>query len=139
MKRFLAPLLAGVALAAACSSTPVDPSQAIAGTWTLSTINGQTLPFVWQSQDANNNVSFVAGTLTLQADRTFTDHTDFSVKVDGVPQAQPLESSGTWLLVGDTLTLSPAEAPQYTMMWNRSDRLIQSFDQLMLLYRKESP
>jgi hypothetical protein len=135
--------LAGVALVllsgAACSSGPVDPSDAIAGTWSLSTINGQTLPFVWQSQDENNSVSFASGTLTLRADKTYTDHTDFSVKVDGASQTQPLESSGTWTLVDNTLTLTPAEAPPYSMTWDGSDRLSQNFDQLMLLYHKESP
>ncbi len=122
-----------------CSSGPVDPSQAIAGTWSLSTINGQTLPFVWQSQDENNSVSFASGTLTLRADRTYTDHTDFSVKVDGTAQSQPLESSGTWSLSGSILTLTPTESPPYSMTWNGSDRLTQDFDQLMLLYHKESP
>ena len=139
MKRTLAAIL-GIALAASsCSSGPTDPSAAIAGTWSLSTINGQTLPFIWQSQDADNNVSFAAGTLTLRTDGTFTDHTDFSVKVDGTAQSQPLETSGNWSLTGNTLTLTPTESPEYTMVWNQSDRLTQSFDQLMLLYHKESP
>jgi hypothetical protein len=136
MKRFLAAAFGLVVLGTACSSTPADPSEAIAGTWSLSTVSGQTLPVVWQSQDANNSISFAAGTLTLRADRTFTDHTDFSVKVDGVSQNQPLELSGTWVFTESTLTLTPAEAPQYTMTWNGSDRLTQTFDQLMLLYRK---
>lgn len=139
MKRILAAAVGLVILGTACSSEPTDPSEAITGTWSLSTINGQTLPFIWQSQDANNNVSFVAGTLTLRSDGTFTDHTDFSVKVDGTPQTQPLETSGNWSLAGNTLTLTPAELPQYTMTWNESDRLTQSFEELMLLYHKESP
>lgn len=137
MKRMLA-IGCLALLGAACSSGPIDPSEAIAGTWELSTINGQTLPFVWQTQDANNSVSFASGTLTLRSDGTFTDHTEFSVKVDGTNQSQPLESSGTWKISADTLTLTPTEAPEYTMTWNGSDRLSQAFDQLMLLYHKES-
>ena len=138
MKHVFRTALAIALVTSSCSSGPTDPSEAIAGTWALSTINGQTLPFVWQAQDANNSVSFASGTLTLRTDGTFTDHTDFSVKVDGTDQSQPLESSGTWKISADTLTLTPLEAPEYTMTWNGSDRLSQTFDQLMLLYHKES-
>jgi hypothetical protein len=131
-----ATVLAGGLASLACSG-PTDPNQAIAGTYHLSSINGQNLPYVWVSQDPNNQISFASGTLTLNADGTFVDETVFTVLVDGQPQSQQLVAAGNWLLQGPTLTLTPTDgAPPYSMQWNGTDRLTQNFDQLILVYLK---
>jgi len=123
--------------AASCSSEPSNPADLIAGTYTLRTINGQVLPFVWVENDPQNRVSFSAGTLTLKSDGTFSDLTTFTVLVDGQPQDQPLDATGTWTLAGTTLTLVPDGAETYTMTWDNNDRLTQMFDNLVLLYQKQ--
>jgi hypothetical protein len=131
-----ATVLAGGLASPACSG-PTDPNQAIAGTYHLSSINGQSLPYVWVSQDPGNQISFASGTLTLRPDGTFADETVFTVLVDGTPQSQTLAAGGNWLLQGQTLTLTPADgAPSYSMQWNGTDRLTQNFDQLILVYLK---
>jgi hypothetical protein len=129
-------LIAG-GISAGCSPGTTDPTEAIAGAYHLSSINGMSLPYVWVFQDPDNQISFASGTLTLHADRTFVDETTFSLLIDGEAQSQQLVAGGNWALAGNTLNLTPTDgAPPYSMEWNGKDRLTQTFDQLVLLYLK---
>ncbi len=136
MTRTIGVLLAFGLATGACSSEPSNPLAQVAGTYALRTINGQLLPYVWESTDPQNQVSFASGTVTLNEDGSFTDQTTFTVLVDGQSQDQPLDASGTWTLTGKTVTLVPDNGESYTFTWDGESRLSQMFDTLVLLYQK---
>ncbi|MEK6689527.1 MAG: hypothetical protein AABZ01_13845 [Gemmatimonadota bacterium] len=112
-----------------------DPLGDPTGVYTLRTINGQALPFLY-SQIGADKVEFLDGTVTLNADRTFIDATTFRVTEQGVVTTEVDVADGTWSLSGATVRFLLADGSSYSMIWNSTDALTQVFDTFTLVYRK---
>lgn len=134
--------LAGLAIGsvAGCGSDSTAPNvEALGGVYSLTSINGQPLPFLWLFEDADNQVSFVSGIVTLNADLSFVDETEFSVTEDGQTRTDQLVASGAWSLEENIVTFSAEGGETYTMTWNGSNRLTQNFQGLILVYERSAP
>lgn len=105
--RLLASLAACVLLAtpiAACSGDSTEPVIAVAGSYTLSSISGVTLP-VRLLESAEGVLFIDAGSLVLGADGTFTlSETDRLVAEKSSTTTQ-LQSTGTYTSKGSEITL----------------------------------
>lgn len=111
MKRF-APL-ALVLLFAACSEfTGADTTDHV-GTYNISSVNGTALPFTL-SDDGSELVEVVQGTVTLNADRTFTDNTLFRVTTDGEAVTSQQLVQGQYLRSKSTVTFEGNDGSFYT-------------------------
>src|SRR5690348_3696194 len=100
MKRFA--LLALVLLFAACSEfTGAETTDQI-GVYNISSVNGAALPFTLAEGDTTFEVT--GGTVTLNADRSFTDHTTFRSTVgDSIATSEQL-IQGQYLRTKNTIT-----------------------------------
>lgn len=130
------PLLLLGLLAAACSSSgPTEPLGDPTGVYTLRSINGQTLPFVWQ-RIGDDTVEFLDGTVTLGADRTFIDATTFRVTEGGVVRNEVDQGNGAWSIAGATVRFVLGDGSSYTMTWDGGDVLTQVVENLTLRYQR---
>ena len=103
--RRLIPLILAVAVACG-SDSPTQPTTAsIAGTWTLTSVNGTGLPFV-TSQTANDKVELVGDVVTATATGTYTEVFSFRETLNGVVTTRNEPDNGTYTLNGTAITLN---------------------------------
>ena len=100
---------------AACSSSTAPTS--IAGTWTLQTINGASLPFVI-AQSGSDKSEILADVITLTGAGTYTETTTFRVTLSGVATTQSIPDGGTYTVSGSTLTIHPDDGSTGTATWS---------------------
>lgn len=97
-------LLASSALAA-CGDDPVDPTEAIQGTWELVELNGEGLP-VSVFQSSSEEVFITGGSLTLRAGQSHTAVTIAEQWVGGeLEQESEFSVNGSYSVSGDSITL----------------------------------
>jgi hypothetical protein len=102
MKRFAT--LALVLLFAACSDfTGADTTDHI-GVYNISSVNGVALPFTLTDDTATVTQEVIEGSVTLNADRTFTDHTTFRITTDGVETTSQQLVQGQYLRSKNSVT-----------------------------------
>jgi hypothetical protein len=109
MKAISITLLVGaMAAAAACSSSSTSPSASIAGTYVLSSVNGESLPAI-VTKTGDDTAVVVADTLALTANNTYTRHAVDTLRseVSGVTLYSHV-SSGTYARSGSSITLTDA-------------------------------
>lgn len=95
-------LLTAAGLAMACSSSTGPAS--VAGTYVLSTIDGQPLP--WTLVASQSDTTFLTqGSVTLTAS-SYVVALDIDAQISGQPHAGILADTGAFSLKGDTLTLA---------------------------------
>lgn len=109
-----------VALLAGCDSDSTGPTAQVEGTYTLTTVGGQSLPFTIQEVDADNRIDVLAGVIVLDDDGTFTDETDLNVVVDGVASTEPVDAAGTYVVSGTTITFTPTAGSAYSAVIDAS-------------------
>ena len=104
-RRFAA--AAGLVLAA-CGGDhdPVSPEQTIAGAYTLRTIDGAALPVTVNLEDATFTVT--RATLSLKADRTYSQSITATVTLAGTTVTQTLPDAGTYTVNGTTVSFVSA-------------------------------
>ena len=130
-----------VALLAACNSAPTDqggeePIGNPTGAYDLATVNDQPLPFLLDQMD-EDKLEVVFGRVSLFADRTFSDSTLFRLTLGGVESFEADVGRGTWSLGGNTVTFTLGDGSgSYTMLWDGDRSLVQSFENLVLVYRR---
>jgi lipocalin-like protein len=102
--RRLIPLV--LAIAVACGSdSPTQPTNAsIAGTWSLTSVNGAGLPFV-VSQTAGDKVELVGDVVTATATGTYTERFTFRETLNGVVTTTDQPDNGTYTINGNAITL----------------------------------
>jgi hypothetical protein len=111
MKRF-APL-ALILLFAACSEfTGADTTDQV-GTYSISSINGTALPFTLTDDTASVTQEVVEGSVTLNADRTFLDHTTFRNTAGGTESTSELVVQGRYLRSGGSVTFQGNDGSYY--------------------------
>jgi hypothetical protein len=102
----IALLAAAMAAAVACSSSSTSPSASVAGTYVLSTVNGEPLPAIITK--GNDTAVVVTDTLALTSSQ-YTRHVVDSVRSEGVPAALfSHTSSGTYTHSGTSITFTDA-------------------------------
>lgn len=111
MKRF-APL-ALILLFAACSQfTGADTTDQV-GTYNISSINGTALPFTLTADTASVTQEVVEGSVTLNADRTFLDHTTFRNTSGGTASNSEFVVQGRYLRSGNNVTFQGNDGSYY--------------------------
>jgi len=81
------------------------PSSALAGTYTLQTVNGGGLPYV-TSVSATDTVQVTAGTIAIQSDSTFVTTLSSRYASPGVVTSSTRTQDGTWSATGTTIAFS---------------------------------
>lgn len=131
-------LLAGMAALAlgGCSDSTGTDADAVAGVYTLITIDGQLLPVI-VDQVGNDIAEITAGEVSLDADLSFDDVTDLRITESDVVTTETDAATGTWSLNGSTVLFTPTDgSANYTMTWNGQDRLTQLFQGFTLVYER---
>lgn len=96
-------VLAALAFTAACGDSSTSVSS-ISGTYNLQTVNGSSLPYVFQA--ANPKIEIISEQLVLSSNSTFslTDQ-ERTTPTGGSPTTQAFTETGTWTLSGSTITV----------------------------------
>src|SRR4051794_14186705 len=89
---------------AACGSDSSTSPTNVAGTWTLQTINGSSLPFV-VSQSGADKSEILGDVITISGAGTFTESTTIRTTLSGTTTTQSIPDTGTYTVKGSTLTL----------------------------------
>ena len=103
----------GLVALAACSDSS-GPDATIHGTYTLRTVNGQTLPATI-FQDASGRFDITGGTLTLNSNGTFTDVVMFRIVSGTTTITDQASGTGTFAEAGNTVTFTTTDGETYTM------------------------
>ena len=127
-KAFLA--VFGVLLLSACggdNSTSVSGDAT--GTFNLTTIDGNDLPFTYFS-DATTTDQITGGNFTLNADHSYTQTLDFQETVSGQTALDPTTCQGTYTQNGGTFTFAEVATGDlscggnYQGNWNGSNAFL---------------
>lgn len=100
MKKLFFALLA---VAIACSDSTGPTKASVAGTWTLQSINGVTLPVVID-QSLTSKLEITGDVLTVSSSGSFTQATSFRLTQNNVVQTQTIPDAGSYVLSGSTVT-----------------------------------
>jgi len=127
---FLA-LLSLAALACGDSTSP----ESTVGVYALESINGSAPPVIID-QDASGTLEVTGGQVSLNADHTFSDRTDFRFTASNgaISTAQDI-TTGTYSQTGNTITLSPTGDTPYSMVLN-GNTLTQIEPDFTIVYRR---
>lgn len=110
-------LAATTVVLAACGGSDSTGPESIAGKYALTTVNNAQLPFT-TSQDATYKAEILASAITLRDDKTFTwDFTGRSTD-NGVVDQGTDSFSGTYTVVGSTITLLDSEGSTSASLGN---------------------
>jgi hypothetical protein len=99
-------LLAATLTACGGSSDSTGPSDTYSGTYTLRTVNGQSLPFL-HDQVETTTIEVVSDTLVIADDGnggSFTKQMEIRVTASGVARSQPLYDAGVYTRNGTAAT-----------------------------------
>ena len=103
-----------VVLAASCSSEKSTSPSAVAGTYTLATVNGQGLPFNLTSTTLGQ-VVIQSATFTLTpGSPSSTYQATVSGTVHGSPTTTLISDAGTYSVSGTSLTFSSTSIPLFS-------------------------
>ena len=104
-------LIPALALLGACgdktggAADVTDPSSGIAGTYTLQTVNGTSLPFV-TFQLGNDKVEVTAGSAQLNSDNTYSYSITLTDTTAGTVTTTIDTGTGTYTVTGTTIQFS---------------------------------
>lgn len=108
-------LAATAVLATACSDSNA-PATGHVGRYDLVSLNGESLPAVL-ADDPTLKVTVTAGTLTLNANSTFTQDATLEIVANGFPDAtEHLSCGGTYRRSGSHFTMTGRETDSCTAM-----------------------
>src|SRR5215204_3380476 len=104
------PLLGIAFTLAACGHDSVGPSSpsAIAGTYTLTTVDGAVLPFTVLDLGAYQ-AKLASGTLSLSADKTYSLQFGIRVEDSGSIRTSAASDAGFWNVNGEAITLASTQ------------------------------
>lgn len=102
--------LAVSALAIGCSDSSGPSGEAnIHGTYAMHTVNGQSLPFAVIVLGTEYRLEITAGSLTVNANNTYTLSTTVSETEAGTTVTVTETSSGTWTRANNAVTFTDGE------------------------------
>ena len=138
MRKFILAVIAVTALACGGGSDKsTGPNAAVAGTYTLRTINGQILPVIID-QEGNDKLEITGGTVTLNSDLSFVDATTYRLTLSGQVTSETDTGFGTYVVTGNNVTfnLTSPVVGSYSMAWNGSNQLTQVETGATLIYQR---
>jgi hypothetical protein len=100
MRKLLA--ICAMLLAAGCGDSTA-PAGSVAGTWTLKTVNGFSVPFVSQ-QGGGNTIELTSDVITATASGSFTQMTVVKTTTGGQVTIDSIPDAGTYTISGHTVT-----------------------------------
>jgi hypothetical protein len=139
--RFRTTLTAGMLAAslAACGGDPTGTDPELGGEYILVSIDGKLLPVI-VDQIGNDIAEVTFGSVTLNANGTFSDVTHLRITESGVTTTEVDATQGTWAVVGTTVAFTPNDGSgNYTMTWDGDIRLTQLFQGFTLVYEQFPP
>src|SRR5262245_21206057 len=104
MRRLLVLALSLVAACGGDSTTGPPVQEQIAGTWTLSTVNGAPLPFTI-AQTGTNKIEILSDVFVVVSTGSFTQTTTVRSTINGVVSTQSVADAGTYTVNGTAITL----------------------------------
>jgi hypothetical protein len=111
-------LILSVLSLGACTETPSAPLDDAAGTYTLKTVDGSALPFVYLDLSGWRD-EIVSGVVELRVDGNFRDESIYRRTREGVTTMQTVTLTGTWSRRDDLIRFLPtgevATGRLYTM------------------------
>lgn len=128
-------LLAAMACGGGSDTTSPPGVDAAVGVYTLTSINGQPMPVIVQ-ESGNSKTEITGGVVTLKGDRTFTDVTNARITTGGNVTTESDGVSGSWTRQANTVQFAPTGFEAYSMTWDGSNRLTQTFQGFTLIYNK---
>ena len=123
--------------AAACGDDgPTGSGDPVVGTYTLRTVNGANLPAIVED-DEFGQLHVLSGSITLAANRTFTNRLRVRLVSDGLDLTEEATLEGTYTVQGSTITLvdRDVEAEPVTATLG-SGTLTFSDGEVTLVYRR---
>ena len=120
-----------LALLVGCDNDESNAPKNLAGTYTLSTVGGASLPAVIFSE-ANYTLEVTGGGVTLNSNGTFSDSYAFRENDAGSITTATVPCSGNWTQTGNTITLTETVTSECgdtgTATWDGSNRLTLTWD-----------
>jgi hypothetical protein len=93
-----------LALTAACGDSATSPNGSVTGTFSLRTVNGNSLPVVLV-QNGQGTVTVTDDRLTIADGGTWSEVGTFRVVQNGLTSTQTLADGGTWFQSGSSIVL----------------------------------
>jgi hypothetical protein len=113
---------------------PTGPNVEASGTYQLSTVNGEALPFTL-AQDGADMIEVIDGQIELHANGTFTDSTTFRLTDAGSATTEAEVYTGSYSQTGNALRFTPSSGGVYSMSVTE-DALTQTAGEFVLVYRR---
>jgi hypothetical protein len=100
-------------LLTACSDSLNPTPDSAAGTYNLTSVNGEGMPasITVTEQGVAVTLTYSSGSVTIRADGTYSFAASFSVEVAGQTVNEDPTESGTYTISGTTLTITPTDDP----------------------------
>ena len=134
--RSVAALIIAPALIACGDDDPSGPSAAtVAGAYTLRTVNGQALPFVFINQPTLR-VEVISDEYLLNENGTFTTTITLRETEDTVVTMTSDSYSGQWLVSGNNVNLNSVEVGREQASFSNGNTLTFALNGVTLVYRK---
>ena len=91
---------------AACGGdSPTQPRASVVGTWNLQTVDGSALPYLVPQNDFEA-LELMSDVLTVDANGTFTQLSQFRVTEDGQASTESFPDGGSYALNGTAVTFT---------------------------------
>lgn len=132
MRRFALALV--LALATACGDTS-GPDTGHTGTYTLRSVDGDPLPATLY-EDGTDYVRVVGGSLTLDADGTFSTQSTINYRMQGETGTETGTLFGTYTRSGSSIVMTDSDGDVFTATYDGNDQLTMSEDGVVVVYRK---
>jgi hypothetical protein len=136
MKLGIAVALLIAPLLLACGDDPAGPSATtVAGTYSLRTVNGQPLPFLFVDQPGLR-VEVISDEYMLNANGTFTTTITLRETEDTVVTTTSDSYSGQWLIDGNNINLNSVEVGREQASFSNGNTLTFALVGVTLVYQK---
>jgi hypothetical protein len=137
VRKFILAVIAATTLACGGSDKSTGPNGAVAGTYTLRTINNQSLPVIID-QSGSDKLEIIGGTVRLNSDMSFTDATTYRLTLNGQVSEDTDTAFGTYVVSGNNITFNVTSpvTDSYSMAWNGSNQLTQVETGITLIYQR---
>ena len=116
--------LAVVLLLTACNEFTGAKSNDHVGSYSMSSVNGNVLPFTLTDATADTMVTVLSGTIMLNGDRTFTDQARFRLVAGGDTTVDEQVIEGRYVRSGESVSLSGFDGSSYGARLDGSNLII---------------
>ncbi len=132
MRRFLLAIV--LAFAAACGDSS-GPDAGHRGEYTLRSFDGDPLPATL-FEDAQDYIRIDSGSLSLDADGSFTIVSTLSYRIEGDAGSETGALVGTYTRSGSTIVLTDTDGEVFTATYDGANQLTITDEGSVLVYRK---